>query len=60
MLPMVMVDERDGFGSKLCFGWSLWKMDAYQLLRVNERLNTFFGKECLEREVYWLNPQVSH
>lgn len=36
---------------------SLWKMDAYQFLRVDQRLNTFYREECLRREAYWLNPQ---
>ena len=45
-------------GSKLFIDCSLWKMDAYQLLRVDQRLNTFCRKECLGREAYWLNlPQ---
>jgi hypothetical protein len=30
--------------------------DAYSLLRVDHRLNTFSRKECLGREVYCLNP----
>jgi hypothetical protein len=31
---------------------SSWKMDAYQFLRVYQRLNTFRRKECLGREAY--------
>ena len=32
-------------------------MEAYNLLRVDQRLNTFCRKECLGRKAYWLNPQ---
>ena len=32
------------------------KINAYDLLRVDQRLNTFCRKECLGREGYWLNP----
>jgi hypothetical protein len=35
----------------------LWKLDAYHLLKVDLKLNTFWRKECPEREAYWLNPQ---
>jgi hypothetical protein len=38
MLPIV--------GSKLFIDCSLWKMGAYQLFRVDQRLNTFCRKEC--------------
>jgi hypothetical protein len=31
--------------------------DAYDLLRVNQRLNTFDRKECLEKDAHWLNSQ---
>ena len=44
-------------GSKLFIGCSLWKLDAYHLLKVDLRLNTFCRKECPGREAYWLNPQ---
>lgn len=45
------------FGPRLFIAFSLWKMVAYPLLRVDQRLNTFRRKECPEREAYWLNPQ---
>ena len=44
-------------GSKLFIGCSLQKLDAYHLLKVDLRLNTFCRKECPGREAYWLNPQ---
>ena len=43
-------------GSKLFIDCSSWKMGAYHLLRVDQRLNTFCRKECLGREAYWLSP----
>jgi hypothetical protein len=46
-------------GSKLFIDCSLWKMGAYHLLRVDQSLNTFCGKECPGRDAYWLNPQGS-
>ena len=30
--------------------------DIYDLLRVDQRVNTFCKKGCLGREAYWLNP----
>ena len=33
-------------GSKLFIGCSLWKMDAYHLLKVDLKLNTFCREEC--------------
>ena len=32
-------------------------MGACNLLKVDQKLNTFCKKECLGREAYWLNPQ---
>lgn len=29
--------------------------DSYDLLRVDQRLNIFFRKGCLERGAYWLD-----
>jgi hypothetical protein len=43
--------------SILFIDYSLWKMGAYQLLRVDQRLNTFCREECPGRDVYWLNPR---
>ena len=54
MLPMVVSMEEIILGSKLFIGCSLWKMDAYQLLRVGQKFNTFFSEECQESRVYWL------
>ena len=34
------------------------KMDAYYLLRVDQRLNTFCRKGCPGREAYCLDPQA--
>ena len=28
--------------------------ECYTLFRVNQLLNTFYRKECLEREAHWL------
>jgi hypothetical protein len=39
-------------GSKLVIGCSLWKMDAYHLLRGDQRLNTFCKEEYPGREAY--------
>jgi hypothetical protein len=52
MLPNSSLEEETVLGSKLFIDCSLWKMDAYQLLRVNQRLNTFCREECLGRETY--------
>ncbi|EDM15283.1 rCG28339 [Rattus norvegicus] len=46
-------------GSKLLTGCSLWKMDAYLPLRVDQRSNTLFREEFPGREAYRLNPQIS-
>ena len=35
--------------------YSLWKIDAYGLLRVDQRLNTFSRRECLGREAHCLD-----
>jgi hypothetical protein len=32
-------------------------VNVYTLFRVNQGLNTFFGKECPGREAHWLNTQ---
>lgn len=32
-------------------------VNSYTLLRVNQKLNTFWGKECPGREGYWLMAQ---
>jgi hypothetical protein len=34
------------------------KINAYDLLRVDQRLNTFCRKECPGREAYCLNPRA--
>jgi hypothetical protein len=54
-----VLDERDSPGLSILFiDCSSWKLGAYYFLRVDQRLNTFFRKECLGREAYWLNlPQ---
>jgi hypothetical protein len=31
-------------------------MNAYNLLKVDERLNSFCRMDCMGREAYWLNP----
>jgi hypothetical protein len=52
----VMLDE----GDCPCFSKRLYLManvNAYTLLRVNQRLNTFFRKECPGREAHWLTTQ---
>ena len=36
--------------------YSSFKMDAYNLLRVGQRLNTFCRKDCLGREADWPKP----
>jgi hypothetical protein len=45
------------FGSKLFIGCSSWKMDVYQLLRVDLKLNTFLQGGMSGREAHWLNLQ---
>ena len=62
MLPMVVSMEETVLGSKLSIDCSSWKMGTYNFLRVDQRLNTFcgkecLGKECLGKEAYWLDPQ---
>jgi hypothetical protein len=51
---MTFLDERDSsvLCSKLFIDSSLWKMGLYYLLRVDQRLNTFFRKECPGREAF--------
>jgi hypothetical protein len=41
--------EETVLGSKLFIDCSSWKMNVYQLLRVDQRLNTFCREECLGR-----------
>jgi hypothetical protein len=58
MLPITDLDGRNSPCLSIPFiDCSSWKMDAYHLLRVDQRLNTFGRKECLRREAYWLKPQ---
>jgi hypothetical protein len=55
--PTVVLDKRDSPCLSIPFIYcSLWKMGAFDLLRVDQRLNTFCRKKCLGREAYWLNP----
>ena len=46
MLPMAVLNERDSPCFQSVIDCSSWKMAAYQLLWVGQRLNTFFKKEC--------------
>jgi phage protein U len=41
-------------GSKLLIDCSSWKMGAYNLLKMDRRLNTFYRKECPGKQAYWL------
>lgn len=57
--PMVVLDERDSPCLSILFAHSSsWKIGAYNILRVNQRLNTFYRKECPGREAYCLNPRA--
>lgn len=43
------------------YSFKPWKIDAYDLLMVDQRLNSFCRKDCPGREAYWLNPfQEAH
>ena len=46
-------------GSKLFIDCSSWKMGAYNLLKVDRRLNTFYRKECPGKQAYWLTLRAS-
>jgi hypothetical protein len=55
MLPTVVLMEETGHvdSPRLSIPFidcPSWKMDEYQLLRVDQRLNTFCREECLGRE----------
>lgn len=53
MLPVVVLDERDSPCLSILFiDYSSWKMGAYHLFGVDQKLNTFSRMECLEREAY--------
>jgi hypothetical protein len=52
----VVLDEGDGPCLSKLF-YFMADVKAYILLRVSQGLNTFLGKECPEREAYWLNTQ---
>jgi hypothetical protein len=55
MLPTLVLGEKDSPWFQAVH-YSLWKMGAYHLLRMDLRLNTFCRKECPGRDTYWLNP----
>jgi hypothetical protein len=60
MLLMTVLGERDSPCLSIwLIDYSLWKMDAYRLLRVLQRLNTFSRKKCPGREAYWLTLRAS-
>lgn len=44
--------------SKLFIHCSLWKMGAYNSLRVDQGLNTFCREDDQGREAHWLNPRA--
>lgn len=46
--------ERQSLIVQTVFSW--WENDAYNLLRVDQRLNAFCRKECLRREAHWISP----
>lgn len=52
--------QSSGPGAKSTEGlfYLMANLNAYPSFRVNEGLNTFFGKECARREAHWLNTRV--
>jgi hypothetical protein len=52
--PWWFLMELTVLGFKLFIDCSLLKIGTYQPFNVQQRLNTFYKKECLGREVYWL------
>jgi hypothetical protein len=58
MLPKVVLDERDNLCLSILFiDYSSWKMDPYNLLRVDQRFKYYLQEGISGREAYWLNPQ---
>jgi hypothetical protein len=50
--PWLVLMRKTVLGFKLFIDCSSWKMSACHFLRVDQRLNTFWRKDCLEREAY--------
>lgn len=56
MLPTAALDERGSSSLSILFiDCSSWRMSAYHLLRVEQRLNTFCRKGCPGRDACCLN-----